>query len=72
MSRHIQFESNMTLSGANADLRVPLKINEQKLVLIEIYKSIFGSNRLKLESNCLDRLEIASDSILNVLIADAL
>ena len=51
MSRHIQFESNMTLSGANADLRVPLKINEQKLVLIEIYKSLFGSNKVKLESN---------------------
>ena len=51
MSRHIQFESNMTLSGANADLRVPLKINEQKLVLIEIYKSLFGDNKVKLESN---------------------
>ena len=51
MSRHIQFESNMTLSGANADLRVPLRINEQKLILIEIYKSIFGDNKLKLESN---------------------
>ena len=44
MSRHIQFESNMTLSGANSDLRVPLKLNEQKLVLIEIYKSIVGNN----------------------------
>ena len=53
MSRHIQFESNMTLSGANADLRVPLKINEQKLVLIEIYKSLYGSNNLKLESSSL-------------------
>ena len=51
MSRHIQFESNMTLSGANADLRVPLRINEQKLVLIEIYKSLFGDNKVKLESN---------------------
>ena len=51
MSRHIQFESNMTLSGANADLRVPLKINEQKLVLIEIYKSLFGDNKVKLDSN---------------------
>ena len=44
MSRHIQFESNMTLSGANADLRVPLKLDEQKLVLIKIYKSIVGKN----------------------------
>ena len=51
MSRHIQFESNMTLSGANADLRVPLTINEKKLVLIEIYRSLFGVNKVKLESN---------------------
>ena len=44
MSRHIQIESNMTLSGANADLRVPSKINEQKLILLEIYKAIVGKN----------------------------
>ena len=29
MSRHIQFESNMSLAGANADKRVPLKPSEQ-------------------------------------------
>ena len=50
MSRHIQFESNMTLSGANADIRVPLKLSEQKLVLIEIYKSIVG-NKIQLKSD---------------------
>tara|TARA_B100001250_G_scaffold368884_1_gene351908 strand:- start:3625 stop:6741 length:3117 start_codon:yes stop_codon:yes gene_type:complete len=44
MSRHIQMESNMTLSGANADLRVPSKLNEQKLILLEIYKAIVGKN----------------------------
>ena len=53
MSRHIQFESNMTLSGANADLRVPLKLNEQKLVLLEIYKSLFGSNNINIKSDIL-------------------
>ena len=51
MSRHIQFESNMTLSGANADLRVPLKINEQKLVLLEIYKSLVGKNKISIKSD---------------------
>ena len=50
MSRHFQFESNMTLSGANADVRVPLKLNEQKLVLIEIYKSVVG-NKIQLKSD---------------------
>ena len=41
----------MTLSGANADLRVPLKINEQKLVLLEIYKSLVGKNKISIKSD---------------------
>ena len=48
------------------DLPTPITINLPLQEIIELH------NRLKLESNCLDRSEIASDSILNVLIADAL
>ncbi|MBU2927000.1 TAT-variant-translocated molybdopterin oxidoreductase [Winogradskyella psychrotolerans] len=44
MSRHIQFESNMTLSGANADKRVPLTPSEQKLALAKLYSSITGNS----------------------------
>ena len=44
MSRHIQFESNMTLSGANADTRVMLKPSEQKLVLAKLYSMIVGGS----------------------------
>ena len=67
MSRHIQFESNMTLSGANADLRVPLKLNEQKLVLIEIYKSIVGNN-IQLKSDV--SLNDKTKNIVNKLIKE--
>ncbi len=42
MSRHIQFESNMTLSGANADTRVPLTPSQQKVVLAKLYGYITG------------------------------
>lgn len=42
MSKHIQFESNMTLSGAAADKRVPMKVSEQKKVLAELYSHITG------------------------------
>ena len=42
MSRHIQFESNMTLSGANADKRVPLTPTEQKLALAKLYSLVVG------------------------------
>jgi molybdopterin-containing oxidoreductase family iron-sulfur binding subunit len=42
MSRHIQFESNMTLSGANADKRVPLTPSQQKLALAKLYSLVVG------------------------------
>ncbi len=44
MSRHIQFESNMTLSGANADKRVPLSPSDQKVALAKIYAGITGNS----------------------------
>lgn len=43
MSRHIQFESNMTLSGANADKRVPMTPTQQKQALALIYGVVTGS-----------------------------
>jgi len=44
MSRHIQFESNMSLSGANADKRVPLTPSQQKLALAKLYSEITGNS----------------------------
>jgi len=44
MSRHIQFESNMTLSGANADKRVPLSPSDQKVALAKIYAGVTGNS----------------------------
>ncbi|QBA63292.1 TAT-variant-translocated molybdopterin oxidoreductase [Muriicola soli] len=43
MSRHIQFEANMSLSGANADQRVPLKPSEQKKALAALYGTLNNS-----------------------------
>ncbi|UOB19009.1 TAT-variant-translocated molybdopterin oxidoreductase [Abyssalbus ytuae] len=37
MSRHIQFESNMSLTGANADRRIPLTPSQQKIALAKFY-----------------------------------
>ncbi len=42
MSRHIQFESNMSLTGANADKRVPLTPSEQRMALAKLYSYITG------------------------------
>ena len=42
MSKHFQFESNMSLSGANADHRVPATPNELKNILASIAAQILG------------------------------
>tara|TARA_R110000868_G_scaffold399053_1_gene672585 strand:+ start:2089 stop:5184 length:3096 start_codon:yes stop_codon:yes gene_type:complete len=44
MSRHIQFESNMSLTGANADKRVPLTSSEQKIALAKLYSYVVGGS----------------------------
>ncbi|MFH7016825.1 TAT-variant-translocated molybdopterin oxidoreductase [Flavobacterium sp. FlaQc-47] len=44
MSRHFQFESNMTLSGAAADKRIPMSVADQKQALVQIYNIITGSS----------------------------
>ncbi|GEP49632.1 quinol:cytochrome C oxidoreductase [Flavobacterium noncentrifugens] len=43
MSRHFQFESNMTLSGAAADKRVAMTVFNQKQALVKIYGIITGA-----------------------------
>lgn len=44
MSRHVQFEANMTLSGANADKRVPLTPMQQKIALAKLYAKLNGTS----------------------------
>ncbi|MBW2962457.1 TAT-variant-translocated molybdopterin oxidoreductase [Mesonia aestuariivivens] len=48
MSRHIQFEGNMTQTGAKADKRVPVKPSQQKAVLAAIYGYIVGGAKSNL------------------------
>ena len=43
MSRHVHFEANMSLTGANSDNRYPVNQNEQKLVLLSIYSKLFNT-----------------------------
>lgn len=43
MSRHIQMEANMTLSGAAADKRIPMTLAEQKQALLKIYNVVTGA-----------------------------
>ena len=51
MSRHFQFESNMTLSGAAADKRVPMTVANQKQALVKIYSIVTGSSVATLKTD---------------------
>ena len=43
MSRHFQFESVLTTTGSNSDVRIPVKPSEEGLVAAALYKHITGS-----------------------------
>jgi len=40
MSRHYHFESNMSLTGSNADYRIPVKPSQQGLIAAAIYNNL--------------------------------
>jgi hypothetical protein len=42
MSKHIHIESNMSITGANADKRIPLSPSQQKIALAKIFGYVFG------------------------------
>lgn len=43
MSRHIQFETGMSLTGSNADVRIPVKPSEEGLALMALYNAVSGT-----------------------------
>ena len=64
MSKHVQFEANMTLSGANADMRVPATPSEQKKILSYIYSAVKGLNsKIKLSPEHEKNAKFAADGI---------
>ena len=63
MSRHFQFESNMTLSGAAADKRVPMTVVNQKQALVKIYSIISGSSVATLKTNADDAITKAAQQL---------
>ena len=44
MSKHFQFEANMTLSGASADVRIPATPSAQKNILAHVYAGLTGQS----------------------------
>ncbi|MDN3580134.1 TAT-variant-translocated molybdopterin oxidoreductase [Mucilaginibacter flavus] len=44
MSRHIQFEAGMSITGTNADNRYPVKPSEEGIALLSLYNAIAGTS----------------------------
>ena len=44
MSRHIQIESALTLTGSSADQRITVKPSEENLAVAELYKAVSGGS----------------------------
>ena len=65
MSKHFQLEANMSLSGANADNRIPLKPSLQNKALLKIYDYISGENSgVSLDVDLDKKLKSISNSLL--------
>ena len=65
MSKHFQLESNMSISGANADKRISLTPTQQKMALAKIYGYISG---LEVSGQLPDNIEISIKQIANSLL----
>jgi Fe-S-cluster-containing dehydrogenase component len=44
ISKHVQFESTLSLTGSNADIRIPINPSEEGRILTELYQSIAGKS----------------------------
>ncbi|HPF51123.1 MAG TPA: TAT-variant-translocated molybdopterin oxidoreductase [Draconibacterium sp.] len=44
MNRHYQFESGMSITGSNADVRIPIKPSQEKTILTALYYQILQAN----------------------------
>jgi MoCo/4Fe-4S cofactor protein with predicted Tat translocation signal len=57
MSRHIQFESGMSNTGSNADVRIPIKNADEGIAIMNLYNAIAGTTlpgSVKLDNNAAD------------------
>ncbi|AWU43947.1 molybdopterin oxidoreductase [Blattabacterium sp. (Cryptocercus kyebangensis)] len=71
MLKHVQIESNMTLSGANADIRISKTPSDIKKILFEIYQKLFFGKRINQDKE-IDKIAdlIAEKGSKSVIFAD--
>lgn len=57
MLEHIQVETNMSLTGANSDTRIPLKPSAVNKLLVEVYNGLNGGTSDKTASELVKKLQ---------------
>jgi MoCo/4Fe-4S cofactor protein with predicted Tat translocation signal len=68
MSRHFQFESNLSLTGANADYRTPIKPSQEGLAVAALYNALarqMGAATVSTSSVEIDNLSKAANELLS-------
>ncbi len=65
MSRHFQFESVMSTTGSNSDVRIPIKPSEEGLVAAALHKHITGNSvpGVIVPQEILDKTKIAAQEL---------
>jgi len=48
MSKHYQFEANMSLTGSNADVRIPLTPSQESLAIAALHAAIVGGSTVSI------------------------
>tara|TARA_B100000809_G_scaffold20912_1_gene18486 strand:- start:13239 stop:16415 length:3177 start_codon:yes stop_codon:yes gene_type:complete len=70
MSKHFQFEANMSLTGTNADVRIPVKPSDYGVIIASLYNLVatdLGLNKVKvsiLNKNYIKRVEEVAKHLL--------
>jgi molybdopterin-containing oxidoreductase family iron-sulfur binding subunit len=68
MLRHYQFESGLTLTGSNADVRFPIRHSEEGAIVLALYNEIAiarGGRVVQGVSSTVDVLELAKELLAN-------
>ncbi len=63
MSQHFQFETNMSLTGSNADQRVMIKPSEEGKVAAALYKAISGGSVSGLSDSAANMVTMAANKL---------
>ena len=68
MSRHYQFESGMSITGSNADVRIPVKPSEEGLLVANLYNELLkakGLTSVNVLASSIDLSGLVADLIEN-------